>query len=56
MAKNIPTDLRDRKHMTEIWHLVFTKQAQKDSKQLAAAGLKVIRNPAKKSFSNPTDI
>ncbi len=40
MAKHIPTDLQNRKHMSEIWGLVFTKQAQKDAKKLAEAGLK----------------
>ncbi|MGD0828245.1 MAG: Txe/YoeB family addiction module toxin [Desulfobaccales bacterium] len=40
MAKNILTDLQNCRLLNTAWRLVFTKQAQKDAKKLAAAGLR----------------
>jgi len=40
MAKNIPHDLKNCLLLNTAWRLVFTKQAQKDAKKLAAAGLR----------------
>ncbi len=40
MAKNILTDLKNCRLLNTAWRLVFTKQAQKDAKKLAAAGLR----------------